>query len=648
MSLRSKIVLITTIVVTAYAGLDHAIQRGTVSPSFEALERDEAREDLARIVGALQNEIAHLDVRCRDWATWDDTWNFVQHPDEHYVRSNLGPAALAAGNIDLLYICDPTGRVVWGRIHDVAADRDLSLRDLPRESLAPNHPFLVDCDVPRGEVLDPRTGERALRGTISGLVVTEAGPLLVSCRPILTSAGEGPVRGTVILGRLLSDRLVAELGERTAVDFDRWTLDGLRRETGDPELVDEITASGGAVLRERDDDLLWVYGTFPDIDARPALVLRANVARNISARGAESVRYSLLSTLGSGCLLLLVLLTALQRAVVAPLERLTRHAVEIGKTDDSDARLNLDRSDEIGTLGTEFDRMMQKLAESRAAVVRAARTAGMSEIATGILHNVGNVLNSVNVSATLVSERVKSSKLGKLRRLADMVEKQGDALGEFIAKDPKGKHVAPYLGEVTRMMELDQSGVIEELEALNTGIEHIRRLVDSQQAFAGNNDLRERVDLAEALETALALSSQAKHEGTRIHVECEFAELPPVLADRHKLAEILVNLIGNARQAMEAGTTTMPRLVLRTRVDERLGRAVIEVEDNGIGIPAENLARVFHHGFTTKADGHGFGLHTAANAATEMHGSLTVRSDGHERGATFVLEIPLEPAPQVR
>ena len=646
MSLRSKIILIVTLVVCAYAGLDHAIQRGTVSPSFEALERDEARQDLARIVGALDNEIEHLDTRCRDWATWDDTWRFVEDGNPGYIESNLGQQALAAGNIDLLYICAPDGRVAWGRIHDLEHDRELSLRELPRESLVQSHPFLVETDAPRGAVIDERKGERAMRGYISGLVVTEVGPLLLSCRPILTSTGEGPVRGTVIMGRLLSDALVARVAERTAVDFDRWILEQEGPGAHDQDLVDQLTATTDPVLRAHDDETLWVYGTFPDLDRRPALMLRANVARDISARGADSVRYALVSTIGSGLLLLLVLLGVIQRMVLTPIEKLTTHAVEIGATDDSDARIQLQREDEIGVLANEFDRMMEKLAVSRAAVVKTARSAGMSEIATGILHNVGNVLNSVNVSATLVSDRVKASKLAKLKRLADMVEKQGDELGSFISNNPKGKHVGPYLGEVTRMMEVEHSGIVEELEVLSTGIEHIRSLVHSQQSFAGQNELRERIDLERQIDMALDLSNQVHGEGTRVQIVREIDELPRIFVDRHKLAEILVNLISNARQATEAGATTAPRIVLRARLVDDGDRVRIEVSDNGIGIPEENIARVFNHGFTTKPTGHGFGLHAAANAATEMRGSLSLHSDGHEKGATFVLEIPLEPASQ--
>jgi sensor domain CHASE-containing protein/anti-sigma regulatory factor (Ser/Thr protein kinase) len=632
-SLRSQIVVTVTAVVVGYAALDHTIQRKAVSPNFEELERTEAVEDLERVIGALDREAEHLDMRCRDQATWDDTYRFVQEPFDDYVRSNLGTAAFEAGNINLLYICASDGRVVWGDAIDLETGAALELPELPREALVPNHQFMVHYDVARGT--------DALNGYIHGLVMMNAGPMLVSCRPILASDGSGPIRGTVIMGRLISQSFVDELGARTAVRFHRWaTHDPAAMPESDRAQLDEVTGGAGAVLRERDEEILHVYGAYRDIRENPALMLRADVERSISARGAKAVRYALVSTVGSGILLLLVLLGVLQRTVLKPIEKLTEHAVGIGRTDDSSARLDLRREDEIGILGREFDSMLEKLAQSRAAVVKTARKAGMSEIATGILHNVGNVLNSVNVSATMVTDRVKNSKITKLERLSQMVEKQGDQLGDFITNNPKGKHVGPYIAEVTGLMKGEQENVLDELGELEKGIEHIRQLVNSQQSYAGQNELRELTDLVDGFEQAIRLSEQASPDGGKIAIVREFEDLPRVAVDQHKLTEILVNLMTNARQAMESARVRAPRLTLRvTAADERVR---LEVADNGVGISAEDQAAVFNHGFTTKAEGHGFGLHSAANAAVEMKGKLSVHSDGAGHGATFTLELPLD------
>jgi signal transduction histidine kinase len=339
-----------------------------------------------------------------------------------------------------------------------------------------------------------------------------------------------------------------------------------------------------------------------------------------------------------------VLLGVLRKTVLDPIGRLTRHVVEIGRTDDMSARLRLERGDEIGILSREFDSMTEKLERSRAQVVEAARNAGMSEIATGILHNVGNVLNSVNVSANVVAQRVQSSKLEKLEKLNAMVEAQGERLGDFITSNPKGKHVAPFLGEVTRLLRGDHEAIAAEIKSLNEGIEHIRKLVDAQQQLAGKSSFAESVRLDEQIELALSIAARATGERANLDVRCEIEDLGRVRLDRHKLVQVLVNVIKNARESVDASGGAGRVTVRALRDGERLR---IDVVDDGAGIAAENLARVFNHGFTTKSGGHGFGLHSSANAATEMGGRLGAASAGLGRGATFTLDLPLERAATV-
>jgi signal transduction histidine kinase len=473
--------------------------------------------------------------------------------------------------------------------------------------------------------------------------MTEQGPMLIASRPILDSLGLSTARGTLILGRFLGPRMLASLSQRTRVSIDVWPLDDPAMPEAELALLDEITAANDAVVRERDDAMLDVYTTINNIQKAPALLVRANIARAISARGATSIRYALISTVAAGLLLLLVLLGVLGKTVLQPIAKLTAHAVEMGKREDATVKLALDRKDELGILSREFDDMIDKLAKSRAQVVEVARAAGKSEIATGILHNVGNVLNTVNVSATLVSDRVRNSRLSKLQRLVSVVEQHADGLGAFIAKDPKGAHFGPYLSELTKLMGADQETIAREVAVLNAGIEHIRELVASQQTFARRSELREPTQIGAQIEAALTISQQALPDCREAQVERRFEPLPSVPLDKHKLLEILVNICKNARQSMERAKCPNPQLSVCVRnVSEQ--RFVIEISDNGEGIAADSLTRIFSHGYTTHRDGNGFGLHGAANSATEMGGKLSASSDGPGRGATFCLELPLEAA----
>jgi sensor domain CHASE-containing protein/nitrogen-specific signal transduction histidine kinase len=643
-SLRIKIIGIVIAVVVTYAVLDHLMQRVWVQPSFAKLEEQEARKDLKRVEQALLAEIDNVDARCVDLASWDETLAFVrnyQSPVDaartreiaRYQAANLGPNSFKNGNVNLLYIVDCEGRVCFGRIRDLETGQELQLRELSGERLfASTHPMLVKQDPD-----DPHSIPRP----ISGLTMTELGPMFVASRPILSSRGDGPWAGTMIVGRLLSKAVVERLRRRTEVYFDTYRLDQGDLPALDAQIVDDATSSRDYVIQERGDQQLAVFTTLADMRHSPALLVRADVPRDISQKGATVIQYALVSTIAAGFLLLLVLLAAMRRIVLDPIGRLTRHVVDLGHTDDMSARLRLDRNDEIGLLSREFDSMTEKLERSRAQVVEAARAAGMSEIATGILHNVGNVLNSVNVSANFVAQRVQGSRLSKLEKLTEMVEAQGDRLGKFILENPKGKHVAPFLGEVTRLMRGDHEAIAGEIKSLSEGIEHIRKLVDSQQALAGKSNLIEAVRLEDQIELALSIAARATSEHASIVVERAIACPERVLLDRHKLVQVLVNLLKNARESIDDARVAG---VLRVGAQRSDGRLRIEITDNGLGIPPENLTRVFNHGFTTKKHGHGFGLHSSANAATEMGGRLSAQSDGPGRGATFVLELPFEPA----
>jgi signal transduction histidine kinase len=293
-------------------------------------------------------------------------------------------------------------------------------------------------------------------------------------------------------------------------------------------------------------------------------------------------------------------------------------------------------------LSGEFDRMTQKLAQSRAQVVRAARAAGMSEIATGVLHNVGNVLNSVNVSASVLAQGAQRSGAGDLKRVVEAIRSSTGDLAGFLTRDPRGAHLDPLLEQLAEQLARENSEFERELGTLTRGIDHIKELIQAQQGIAGRAGVLEEVDPRELLEAALSLTAGAT-SGPAPEVVREFQQLPPCPLDRHRLMEVLVNLVQNARQALSAPGLAERRLVLRVACPDP-DELCIEIEDSGPGIAREDLTRIFTHGFTTRPDGHGFGLHASANAATEMGGKIEARSEGRGRGALFAVRLPIRRA----
>jgi len=268
-----------------------------------------------------------------------------------------------------------------------------------------------------------------------------------------------------------------------------------------------------------------------------------------------------------------------------------------------------------------------------------SRQAGMAEVATGVLHNVGNVLNSVSVSATLVVERLGRLKVDNLRRATALLREQNGRLVEFLTTDPKGKVIPEYLATVTDQLAGQQAKLIAQMNSVGQHIEHIKEIVAMQQSYAKVSGVCENLAAAGLVEDALRMNAAA-FDRHHIEVVREFADnTPPVHVDRHKVLQILINILRNAKYAMDAKGGKDKRLVVRVGMASP-DRVKIIIADNGVGIAPDNLTSIFNHGFTTKKDGHGFGLHSGANAAKEMGGTLTAHSDGPGKGAEFTLELP--------
>jgi PAS domain S-box-containing protein len=268
-----------------------------------------------------------------------------------------------------------------------------------------------------------------------------------------------------------------------------------------------------------------------------------------------------------------------------------------------------------------------------------SRLAGMAEVATGVLHNVGNVLNSVSVAATVVAERLRHSKIDKLQRATAMLRDKNGDLTEFLTNDPKGKLLPNYLATVADQMAGEQTKLVEKMDSLGKHVEHIKEIVAMQQSYAKVSGVYETLSVAGLVEDALRMNAAAfDRHGVSVVREVD-PNTPPVCVDRHKVLQILVNVLRNAKYAMDEQDPPVKQLVVRVGMAAP-DRVKIVVADNGIGIAAENLTKIFNHGFTTRQTGHGFGLHSGANAAKEMKGTLSAHSEGVGKGAEFTLELP--------
>jgi PAS domain S-box-containing protein len=305
-----------------------------------------------------------------------------------------------------------------------------------------------------------------------------------------------------------------------------------------------------------------------------------------------------------------------------------------------------ENGDVIGTFGlstdvTEAQQVKFELEKAQRNLVEASRMAGMAEVATGVLHNVGNVLTSLNVSANVIASSLHQSKATSLEKLAGLLQEHLSDLGEFVAHDAKGRRVPEFIESLARHWIEERDRMLEEIASLQENVDHIKEIVTMQQSYAKMVGVVEPLDPTRLMEDAVRMNAGAL---ARHVVACvrEYKPVPQVLAEKSKVLQILVNLIRNAKYATDEGESTEKTVTLGVEPGAA-GRVRLRVQDNGIGIPPENLEKIFTHGFTTRSGGHGFGLHSSLVVAKEMKGSLTAQSAGIGKGATFTLELPAAP-----
>jgi C4-dicarboxylate-specific signal transduction histidine kinase len=385
-------------------------------------------------------------------------------------------------------------------------------------------------------------------------------------------------------------------------------------------------------------------------------------ARVVSQPAFHAARFVLMMGVLSLLLELAIMAWVLKSQITRPLLAFTKTTARIA-SGDFQVELDTRREDELGQLAGAFQEMAnqvrqreealraanegleqrvkertRELEEAHRQLVRTARQAGMAEVATNVLHNVGNVLNSVYTSTQVARERAMGLRLEHVGRVAGMLQEHQTDIAAFLTQDTRGRNVMPFLEKLGSHLMKERQQIVSLLEDVGRYTEHIGEIIKVQQSYARTPRLHEPVQLAELVEDALRINDTAL---TRHHVKVErhLTALPPVPTDKHKVLMILVNLVSNAKHAL--ADNPPDNRVVSVKLEQPLPERIrICVQDNGMGIPQEMLTRIFQFGFTTRDEGHGFGLHSSAVAAQELGGSLTAHSEGPGRGATFTLELP--------
>ena len=619
MSLSSKVVLLLCTLFLAFGAVDYVVQRKVILPSFESLEADLARTDMERVTRAMDGEMDQLLTFCADWGNWLETYRYMGGENPSFVADNMTESTIVAAGLDLVAYVADDGRFVWTQGLVPGTETALDYRMLDGPGLPADHPFMDAV----------RTG-----GTARGIVVTEHGPMMLVAAPVLDGAGNGPHRGAVLLGRVITPQVAERLAAQAQVQL----------EVSTPPAADATAAAGadpGAPRIVQGNTHNAVYRNLYDIAGRPSVLLRIDVPRDVSARGRAATGYALASVFVAGVIVLVTLVVALRYMVLRPVSRLTDHAVAITEGDDLTRRMNLDRKDEIGVLANEFDRMVDKLADARRRLVDQSFEAGAAQVTAGVLHNVGNAMTPLGVAVNSLQERLRGAPLGEIEMvLAELAGSEGDPsrrtdLERFLHLAVRELvKVAAAAGDdaatVTRQTEAIQAVLAEQLQARRAG------------------PVIETVDLASLVWRSTELVAPDLQRVLDVRIDPSVRSLGSLPLPRITLQQVFQNILQNAAESVRAGGRD--RGVLSVTAELESGDAgpsglTVRFSDDGVGISREDLTRIFENGFSTKprTTNQGIGLHWCANALQSIGGGIRAASDGH--GATMIVSVPLQRPP---
>jgi signal transduction histidine kinase len=474
------------------------------------------------------------------------------------------------------------------------------------------------------------------KDVVEGILMTSKGPMLISSRPVLNNNREGPVRGAVIIGKLLNSDLVAKLREQTQIQFEvlppppRQGSLTARRE--DP--VDART------LPIRIDDsrpgMLHVSATLGDITGVPILPIEAAIPREITAKGQHAMRFASYSLAAVGFVVLVALLVFLQWMVLGPVSRLTEHAVRVGQADDLTARLSMKSGDEIGTLAKEFDHMVERLADARKELIDQSYESGIAEMASGALHNVRNALTPVLVELDMLRQELAKVPVDQI----DLAKQQ---LGDDTVPESRRQDLEKFLDLASGRLVSMTRATTAKLGDVSGRARQIEQFL-ADQAHAGRADRPvEWVGIAELIRDAVMLLPGDLRERLSVETGPGVAKLQSVKTHRTCLLQVVGNLLTNAAEAIGEAGKGRGTVTVDAEVEEADGSCMVHlrVRDDGVGIAPENLGRIFERGFTTKGKAaRGTGLHWCANSVAAMGGRMYSESDGIGHGACIHVVLP--------
>jgi signal transduction histidine kinase len=480
--------------------------------------------------------------------------------------------------------------------------------------------------------------DKSSKNCTAGICTAGQKPILTASCSITSGQDPGPARGTFTVGRFLNDILKNVLAEQTSANFKIWMLTDNAMPDSERQVLSHLKADSNVHIRELSDNCLSIYTFLPDVDGEPALLMRVDLPRDIKSKAiAGFIRSNLLSNLMAGLIVLLVLWILLRNTVVGPIAKLTSHVTAIGRSDNFTARFTLDRTDEIGTLAREFDRMVEQLAESRRKLSEQCYNLGRAEVASGVLHNARNVLTPLVSRIGGLREKLREFPLEKIETAQAEFER-------YINHSERTKDIRKFVSLSCKNLVEFLRSTKDRLDDIAKLVAQIEEMLAQQGKFSHAKLPAEEVKLSRLVRDSVSLLPRYLTENTSIEVDPSIEAIAPMIVHSITVLQVFNNVLLNAAESIHRAGISKKYIRIRANIEQLEGCDMIDVQihDNGEGIEPENLERIFERGFSTKHNiPSGIGLHWCANAVAMMNGQIRAESAGTGHGATFHILFPV-------
>ena len=619
LSLQKKVSATLFAVLAAFGLLSYLILNAVITPAFDNLENDAAQTDLIRAHRAIQADLEKLMSNTGDWAPWDDAHAYARGENPTFIAINADIPTLVNLDLNLMLFYDLAGKLLWGQLVQDGEPADLAALGVFEEGSPQTKRLIAHSNI---------------ESVKTGLLLTNLGPLMICSMPILKTGEVGPIAGTIVMARFLDDARVSRLSEQTEVDFTPYLIADARVNTAKP-LKALTNGDGNHIYHETTDSEILSYGLLKDVFGDPFIILQARTPMAISALGGQTVNGTLLLLTLAGVVTAVVAWVLLRRVIVRPIEGLAKHIIGIRRSGNLSQRLNESRSDEIGALATEFDKMTEEIQKARGLLLDQSFKAGKADTAAEVLHNIRNAITPLinGIERLSQSFRVTSG-----LRIKEATKQLADPECPIERKEKLLQYIDASFDHIESVGD-SASG---DLHIASKQTRQVEGILANQEKHANVEPVFEALDLDEVVDEAAHVILESETADLHVTFEAEVGE-HRVRAHRVGLLQVISNLILNAYESIQRSQSDSGyiRVTASSETVDEQPIVRLTVRDTGCGFNDNVRQKIFQRGYTSK-QGHmsGLGLHWCANALAGMGGRIQAESTGFGHGAEFHVLLP--------